>query len=180
LQWSFLAKVKQGANRRCFLAIAHPGAPGFFVYRGSQGVVDRVADRRGLSDAIKHAISAQKDVTRSITLELISTFGPTGWLMAIGLMPGRQRVLANTRSPAREERRHVAAAPVVAKQADATPDTSDPFQRFVTDDRGWSSPPSCVISVTMDKMLKYLTKLFDPVNEHLSPMESLRVVARAH
>lgn len=100
-----------------------------------------------LSDDTKRAIGAQKDFTRSVTLELIATFGPSAWLLMVqGMFAVVARVPAQVPAPerkpearkgrwfGRKEQEVVAAvpAPVVAPEPPVVA-LDDPFHKFVAE-----------------------------------------------
>lgn len=59
-----------------------------------------------LSNATKKAIGAQKDVLRSVTLEIVATFGPTAWLLTVnGMMSAAPHAPVPKPTPERKPER---------------------------------------------------------------------------
>lgn len=73
-----------------------------------------------MTDENKRALSAQKDITRSIALELVATFGPTAWLLMVSGMVAVARAIPSAVPPVARE--------VVRKPAATTAATPDQQQ----------------------------------------------------
>lgn len=89
-----------------------------------------------LSDETKHALAAQKDVTRSLSLEILAMFGPSAWLLLINAMlaPRQTPVAPAPATPARREKPvSVAPAPVAAMDDTPLVPMDDPFHAFVAE-----------------------------------------------
>jgi hypothetical protein len=89
-----------------------------------------------LTDDTKHALAAQKDVTRSLSLELLAMFGPSAWLLLITALTAPRAPVPY--APAPVATRPAAVRPVAAAKpvADTEPPPvalDDAFHAFVAE-----------------------------------------------
>jgi hypothetical protein len=97
-----------------------------------------------LTEDAKKAINAQRDITRSLALELVATFGPSAWLLMVhGMIAGHPRAPAPTGKPGvlgriwRKSENRVSSEPTTPPVAESldTPAVAldDPFHKFVAE-----------------------------------------------